>query len=347
MMKYKPFGSLPSGDRLARIRNSVNYRDGNFQNLTETPVMVEGTSYVKLMREFFFTKGVDREPTQVLPSVKTDLSVHHNEPVVIWFGHSSYLICIDGKNILVDPVFESRPSPIQFVGSKNFRSDSPYGVDDLPSLDLVIITHDHYDHLDYNTILKIRPKAKRFVTALGVGSHLEFWGINKTKITELDWWEGESIFPGMELIATPARHFSGRGLKRNQTLWNSFVLRTSVYSVFIGGDSGYDATFREIGNKYGPFDLAILECGQYNARWPYIHMMPEQTAQASVDLQARVFMPVHWARFSLSLHPWKDPIERVTRQAENLHALITTPVIGEPIKLGGETLNAPWWDTIK
>ena len=347
-MNYKPFGKLPSGKRLDRIKSSPNYRDGSFQNLNETPMMVEGTSYVRLMRDYFFLKGIDREPTELIPSVKTDLTYQQSEePSIVWFGHSSYLIRMEGKTILVDPVFGSRPSPFQFVGAKNYTVESSYTAEDLPSLDLVIITHDHYDHLDYQTIVKLRNKVNKFIVALGVGEHLELWGIDKSKIKELDWWEGDVVFSGTELIATPARHFSGRGFKRNQTLWNSFVLKTSHCSIFIGGDSGYDPAFQEIGQKLGPFDLAILECGQYNTLWPYIHMMPEETAKASLDLQARVFMPVHWGKFTLSMHPWKDPIERVMKMSKSLGAVITTPRIGETVFLDGDFPNVEWWSAIR
>ncbi len=346
-MQTAPFGKLPSGKRLDRIKQSPNYRDGSFQNVYKTEMMAEGVSYPKMMLEFF-GKGVDREPTTILPSVKTDLkALVETEPIIIWFGHSSYLIKIEGKNILVDPVFSERASPFQFIGSKNYAINSPYSISDFPDIDMVIISHDHYDHLDYNSILQLKSKTELFCVGLGVGSHLESWGVDSIKIREFDWWESEEVFPGFELISTPARHFSGRGFKRNQTLWSSYVLRTPSKKIFIGGDSGFDSSFKTIGEKFGPFDLSILECGQYDKQWPFIHMMPEETAQAAVDLSGNVLLPVHWAKFTLGLHPWKEPAERVTTAAEKLKLTVTTPLIGEVVELNNSFPNNKWWADLK
>jgi len=346
-MQQPSFGKLPSGKRLERIQQSPNFRDGSFQNVYETKMMAEGVSYPKMIIDFF-GKGVDREPTKILPSVKTDLkSITTSEPVIIWFGHSSYLIKADGKNILVDPVFSERASPFQFIGSRNYPIKQPYSIADFPDIDMVIISHDHYDHLDYNSILQLKSKAKLFCVGLGVGSHLEYWGVEPDKIKEFDWWQSEQIFPGFELISTPARHFSGRGFTRNKTLWSSYVLKTPSKKIFIGGDSGYDTSFKTIGEKYGPFDLSILECGQYDKKWPFIHMMPEETAQAAVDLNGKVLLPVHWAKFTLALHPWKDPVERVTKAAELLNQPVTTPLIGEVVEFNSPFPNTRWWEPIK
>ncbi len=346
-MQTAPFGKLPSGKRLDRIKQSPNYRDGSFQNIYKTEMMAEGVSYPKMMLEFF-GKGVDREPTTILPSIKIDLkAIKETEPIIIWFGHSSYLIKTDGKNILVDPVFSERASPFQFMGSKNYAIKSPYTIADFPDIDMVVISHDHYDHLDYNSILKLKSKTKLFCVGLGVGSHLENWGVDSTKIREFDWWESEEVFPGFELISTPARHFSGRGFTRNQTLWSSYVLKTPSKKIFIGGDSGFDASFKTIGDKYGPFDLSILECGQYDKQWPFIHMMPEETAQAAVDLNGNVLLPVHWAKFTLGLHPWKEPAERVTTAAEKLNLMVTTPLIGEVVELNKPFPTNMWWADVK
>ncbi len=340
----KSFGKLPSGKRLERIKSSSNYREGSFQNLLPTEMLAEGASYPKMMVEFFFGKVVDGVPTSSLPSVKSDLrALLLNDPVIVWFGHSSYLIIINGKRILIDPVFSAYASPWQFVGTKNFTYSHPYSIDDFPEIDLVLLTHDHYDHLDYHAILKLRSKAKQFCTALGVGEHLIYWGIEESKIREFDWWQSETIFSGLKLTATPARHFSGRGFKRNQSLWTSFVLSVVGYKIFVGGDSGYDPSFKTIGDKLGPFDLAILECGQYNEQWPYIHMMPEHTVQASMDLRASVLLPVHWGKFKLSLHSWTDPINRAVAQAKILNQKITTPRIGEIVKLDMISNGSYWW----
>lgn len=338
------FGKLPSGKRLSRIKSSPNYKEGAFQNILPTAMLAEGASYPKMMTEFFFGKVTDGVPGSPLPVLKSDLkALSLSEPVIVWFGHSSYLIIINGKRILVDPVFSAYASPWQFIGTKNFAYSHPYSIDDFPELDLIILTHDHYDHLDYHAIQKLRAKTKQFCTALGVGEHLIYWGIEEATVREFDWWESATIFSGMELTATPARHFSGRGFKRNQSLWTSFVLKVDGYAAFIGGDSGYDTSFKTIGDKMGPFDLAILECGQYNEQWPFIHMMPEQTVQAAIDLNARVLLPVHWGKFKLSLHSWKDPIDRAVAMATTLKQQITTPMIGEPLRLDKISNGSYWW----
>jgi L-ascorbate metabolism protein UlaG (beta-lactamase superfamily) len=214
----------------------------------------------------------------------------------------------------------------------------------MPGIDVLIQTHDHYDHLDYISVSALRPKVKKIVTTLGTGSHFEYWGYDPAIITELDWWETTSIAAGIKLTATPGRHFSGRGIMRGKTLWAGFILKTPAHTIYIGGDSGYDTHFKEIGSKYGPFDIAILECGQYNAHWPHIHMMPEETAQAAVDLNAKRLLPVHWAKFTLALHPWNDPIKRVVKKAAALNLPITTPEIGEPVVIGKSYPEAHWWE---
>ncbi|MFN8334434.1 MAG: MBL fold metallo-hydrolase [Cyclobacteriaceae bacterium] len=344
----RSFGKLPSGDRLERIRKSPNYRNGSFQNLTPTQMLAEGASYPKMLVDFF-SKGIDREPADVLPSVKTDLkSLPADETTIVWFGHSSYFITLNGKNILIDPVFSERASPFQFIGKKAYAIQTPYSLNDFPEqLDLVILTHDHYDHLDYHTILKLHPRVKQFYTSLGVGSHLEYWGVSGAKISEFDWWESKKFESNIEITAAPSRHFSGRLFKRNQTLWSSFILKTDAVKIYVGGDSGYDSAFAEIGKRFGLFDIALLECGQYNTMWPNIHMMPEEVAQAAIDLNAKVFMPVHWSKFTLALHTWKDPIERTTAAAERLTIPVTTPMIGEPVVLGGNLPKKKWWENLR
>lgn len=341
-MQQKSFGKLPAGDRLTRIKASRYYQKDVFRNLEQTALLAKGASYFGMVTKYF-ARGVNREPLTPLPSIKTDLKSLSHKPTVIWFGHSSFLISIDGKKILADPVFSERPSPVQYAGSKSYPGTMIYSPGDFPELDLVVISHDHYDHLDYNTIVALKDKTKLFCTPIGVGEHLELWGVPKDKIREYEWWEGEMVMPGIDLTCTPARHFSGRGLRNNKTLWGSFVLKTGGYNIFIGGDSGYDGSFKEIGEQFGPFDIAMLECGQYDVQWPDIHMLPEQTVQASIDLNARVLLPVHWGKFTLALHPWKDPIERASKRAEQLRVKMATPMIGEPIVLNEPMPQTTWW----
>jgi L-ascorbate metabolism protein UlaG (beta-lactamase superfamily) len=342
-MQQKSFGKLPSGESLERIKKSAQFKDGVFKNIEETKMLAEGASYFGMMTKFF-GKGIDREPVDSLPSVKTDLKNSSEKPNLVWFGHSSFLISIAGKKILSDPVFSQRPSPVQYAGSKAYPGTMVYNVSDFPDLDVIVISHDHYDHLDYNTITALNARTKMFAVPLGVGQHLLHWGVPKEKIHEFDWWESGEIVPGIDLTCTPARHFSGRGFSRDKTLWASFVLKTGGYTIFIGGDSGYDQSFKKIGEAYGPFDIAMLECGQYDVQWPSIHMMPEETVQASIDLKAKVLLPVHWGKFTLALHPWRDPIQRATKEAERLNVNVTTPLIGEPIYFGETFPKTKWWE---
>jgi L-ascorbate metabolism protein UlaG (beta-lactamase superfamily) len=309
-------------------------------------VQSEDFSFFRIVWKYFNSPKT-AAPAQPLPSIKTDLkNLSGKNPVLIWFGHSSYFININEKNILVDPVFSGNASPVTFM-TGNFPGSNEYKVVDFPDLDMVLITHDHYDHLDYKTILELKSKTKLFCTSLGVGAHLEKWGIPSEKIIEFDWWQSKPVFGDFELTATPARHFSGRSLKRYKSLWSSFVLKSPTHKLFLGGDSGYDTHFKLIGEKYGPFDLALLECGQYNEDWPYIHMMPEQTVQASLDLKATVLMPIHWGKFKLSLHSWKEPIERATKAAIEREVPITTPMIGQPVVVGVDYPKHHWWASLR
>jgi L-ascorbate metabolism protein UlaG (beta-lactamase superfamily) len=344
IFQQKSFGKNPSGIRLERIKHSPNYKNGSFHNISETPMMSDDGSYWKLLKEYF-SKKQNTEPSANLPSIKTDLkAAPSQEPSIVWFGHSSYFIQINGLNILVDPVLSERTSPVQYAGSKNYPGTRIYSVDDFPSIDLLIISHDHYDHLDFETITKLGPKINKVITPLGVGEHLEYWGIPQNKISEFDWWEETSITDAIKLAITPARHFSGRGIfNRNQTLWASFALITPTHRLFLGGDSGYDTHFKEIGNKYGPFDIALLESGQYNEMWPYIHMLPEETVQANIDLNSKVLFPVHWGKFTLALHAWNEPVERVLKYAEKTEVKVTTPMIGEKVIINKNYPAKLWW----
>jgi L-ascorbate metabolism protein UlaG (beta-lactamase superfamily) len=343
IMQQKTFGKNPSGERLERIKKSVHYKNGAFQNLTPTEVMLKNASYIKMVKDFF-DKPANATPQTVIPSIKTDLkSLKADTPILTWFGHSSYLIQSKGVNILVDPVFSGNASPFSYFG-KAFTGTDIYSIADLPPVHMVIITHDHYDHLDYKTISQLKSTVKTFYMPLGVGAHLEHWGVAAEKIVEFDWWEQANIHEQIELIATPARHFSGRGFQRGKTLWTSYLLKLHGYTILIGGDSGYENHFKEIGAKYGPIDLAILEAGQYGESWPNIHMMPEETVQAAKDLRAKVLFPVHWSKFALAFHAWDEPIKRVLKSAAEKQVKLTTPRIGEPIIFDEQYPQQNWWN---
>ncbi|MGB3007744.1 MAG: MBL fold metallo-hydrolase, partial [Chitinophagaceae bacterium] len=261
-MSFKITGKLPSGKHKEKFQQSPNYKNGSFQNLSPTPVKPEGISYWKMMREFL-KKHPDTSPPAKIPFVKTDLKkLIATEPIIVWFGHSSYLIRIENLNFLIDPVFSGNAAPVSFM-VKAFPGSNEYRAEDMPVIDYLILTHDHYDHLDFKVIRKLRSKVKNIVCSLGISSHLKYWGVDETIITELDWWQTSQLNNSIKITAAPARHFSGRGIKRGQTFWSSFILKTATHNLFIGGDSGYDSHFSEIGKKYGPFDLAILEAGQY------------------------------------------------------------------------------------
>jgi L-ascorbate metabolism protein UlaG (beta-lactamase superfamily) len=338
----KIFGRNPAGKKLEIISRSPNYKQGSFKNIHNTPVMLAGTSYWQITKDFF-NKPANVSPKKILPSIKTNLqNINDDEPVIIWFGHSSYLIKHNGINILVDPVFSGNASPLPFF-IKAFAGSNIYTPADFNFIDILVITHDHYDHLDYKTIIALAGKVGIVYTALGVGAHLQYWGMPQNKIVEFDWWQQQQYNQHIFFTAAPARHFSGRGFTRGKTLWASFILQLHQYQIYIGGDSGYDNHFTTIGKQYGPFDIALLEAGQYGKNWPYIHMTPEETVQAATDLKATVLMPVHWAKFALAFHTWSEPVEKVTQAAKKIALQITTPIIGEPVILNKNYPTHAWW----
>jgi len=346
ILNQTQFGKAPSGERLKRIQQSSNFRNGQFQNQSFTPMFAENVSKFEMIRDGIFKISKRKAPSTALPSVKTDLkNLPPEKDVLVWFGHSSYFMQIDGKKVLVDPVFSGSASPFLFM-VKSFKGSDVYTPDDFPPIDYLIITHDHWDHLDYKTVMELKSKVGKIITGLGTGTHLEYWGFDPKSIVELDWNQSSVLDSGFMITATPGRHFTGRTFTRNQTIWCSFVFQSPSKKIFIGGDSGYDMHFVQIGAEHGPFDLALLECGQYNKSWKYIHMMPEQTVQAAIDLKAKTIMPVHWAKFALSLHAWDEPIQRVTKEAHRLNVPIIHPRIGETVDLNNFGVQTEWWNGI-
>lgn len=338
------FGKHPSGERLTSITQSPNYKNGRFQNLTPTPMLTEGVSQTNVLLKFFFTPG-PKVPAKSLPSVKTDVTTLDPEKdVLIWMGHSSYFMQLDRKTILVDPVLSGYASPVSFT-TNAYPGTDIYTPEDLPEIDYLFLSHDHWDHMDYKTLKKLKPKVKHVITGLGNGAHLEAWGFDPEIILEGDWYDSFQFEDGFEIHITPARHFSGRGLKRGQTLWASFVVSSPNTTIYIGGDSGYDTHFREIGNRFGPFDLAILENGQYDEQWKYIHMLPGEQLTAATDLKANSVLPVHAGKFTLAYHDWDEPFLALTSNTvQQKHIRILTPMIGEPVYLKGRLQRfRPWW----
>jgi L-ascorbate metabolism protein UlaG (beta-lactamase superfamily) len=345
-MQQKIFGKNPTGADLEKITASPNYRNGEFQNLLPTAVQPEDVSFWTILKGFYNKPQTVTPPTP-LPTVRTDLKALVQKtteaPQVVWFGHSSYFITYKGTTILIDPVFSGYASPISWFG-KAFDGTSVYQPADFPPIDILVLTHDHYDHLDYETIVQLHPTVKKIYTPLGVGSHLKYWGVAAEKITEMDWWDKQVHHDSIHITAVPSRHFSGRGILRAKTLWAAFALKLYDYQLFLGGDSGYDEkNFQEIGEKFGDFDLAFLECGQYNDSWRYIHFAPEQTLQAAQAIRAKVLLPVHWGKFALAYHEWNEPIRRISQAAQQANFPITTPKIGEVVVIGKNYPNSVWW----
>lgn len=347
ILNLPEFGALPSGERLERIRRSPNYKNGAFQNLRETPMLTGDASFPAMLIEFLFKKKERLSPGTTIPSKKTDLlSLDPDEDVLVWFGHSSYWIQSGGVRLLVDPVFSGSAGPLS-LGVKAFPGTDIYTPDDFPEIDFLVITHDHWDHLDYRTVQAMKGKIGTVIAPLGVGSHLESWGWDPQSIVELDWNETFEGKPSFRFTALPARHFSGRGIIRNKTLWAAFLVETGNRKIFIGGDGGYDTHFLEIGEKYGPLDLAILENGQYDNRWKFVHLLPEEWIQAANDLKAKHLFPVHSGKFILSSHPWDDPLERLWKNRDRVHGQLVTPMIGERVGLDfNQTGTGPWWRNV-
>ncbi|MFA0963666.1 MBL fold metallo-hydrolase [Roseivirga sp. BDSF3-8] len=347
-MRLAKFGKSPDGNRQQLIEQSDNYRDGQFQNIHHTPTLTEGHSMGGILYKQLFKDHPRRKPEGPIPNVGTDLEkLPAGENVLVWFGHSSYYMQIDGMRFLVDPVFSGNASPVP--GSvKAFEGANTYGVDDLPPIDYLFISHDHYDHLDYETILKLKDKVGAVICGLGVGSHFEHWGYPADKLIEKNWHETVELAEGFRVHTVPSRHFSGRTFKRNNTLWQAYVLETPSLKIYIGGDSGYDTHFAETGEKFGPVDLAILENGQYNEAWEAIHMLPPQLLKAATDLQAKRVFPVHNAKFVLAMHPWDQPMRHVTELNEAYGFPLVTPRIGEVVDLNDpdQTFD-PWWEDVK
>jgi L-ascorbate metabolism protein UlaG (beta-lactamase superfamily) len=343
-VNQKSFGKLPAGERKERIRSSLNYKDGKFQNQSDTPQLTGDDGFLKMMYKFLFVSHERVTPVDEIPSVKTDLlNLDRNKDILVWFGHSSYFIQIDGKRVLVDPVLSGSASPVSFV-NKPFKGTDVYKADDIPDVDYLFISHDHWDHLDYKTVMSLKEKIGTVICGLGVGQHFEYWGFDKSRIIEMDWNEESSLDKGFTVYSLPARHFSGRGLSPNQSLWASFLLETPTMKIYIGGDSGYDTHFSAIGTKFEEIDLAILENGQYDAGWKYIHMMPEEVVQASKDLRAGKLLPVHSAKYALGNHPWDEPLKRVSEANKGTGIHLLTPMIGEVVNLKDSTQQfSEWW----
>lgn len=326
------FGRLPRGERLERIKRSPGYKDGEFRNQHPTELMTSDKGRWQSMWNFLFSKPEGLTPSVPIPTIKTNLKeLDRDTDLLVWFGHSSYLLQLSGKRILVDPVF-CMASPVSFI-NKPFKGTDIYKPQDMPDIDYLVISHDHWDHLDYNTVRQLKNRVGKVILPLGVGEHFEYWGYDKESIVELDWREDIVPETGFTFYCLPARHFSGRGLTSNRTLWASFLVETPSLNVYIGGDSGYDTHFEEIGEKFRDIDLAILENGQYNEDWRYIHTLPVYLARAARELGAKQVMTVHHSKYALARHPWDEPLKNESRMAKDDSLNMIIPKIGEVVRL--------------
>ena len=340
------FGGSASDKKKSEYSKSSNYLDGKFQNIGGITIDNSFGVYVKMLKEYLKpqSNSIPQENVSVSKMDSLDIAKYQGETRLFWFGHSTFLLEIEDKNILIDPMMGEVPAPHPWLGAKRFSNQLPIKIEKLPQIDAVILSHDHYDHLDYESIMKLKDKVKMFYTPLGLGAHLIEWGVSKDKIVELDWWENVE-HEGLIFRCTPAQHFSGRGLTdRGSTLWASWIIESKNENIFFSGDSGYGDHFKEIGEKYGPFDFAMMECGQYNELWKEIHMFPEETVQAAVDIKAKRIMPIHWGAFKLALHSWTDPVERIIKKAKEMDVDIVVPKIGEPIIINEKGIEQiEWW----
>lgn len=334
-LSQKSFGRLPQGERLVRIKRSPNYDGNQFKSLDSTVNIVYEKSKIQVWREFLFGDGtnVQLAPDEPLQVIRTDLkSLPKDKDWLVWFGHSSYLMNLSGKTFLVDPILYAG-SPVSFV-NKMFKGTDVYKPKDFPDIDYLVISHDHWDHLDYEAVVELEPRVGKVILGLGVGEHFEYWGYPKEKLIELDWWDKSDLgAENFELTVTPARHFSGRDLHQNKTLWCSYALKTPKRTVWISGDSGYGKHFAMVGEKFPDIDLAIMENGQYNKDWEFVHTMPEYLGKEMVELNAKRYLTVHHSRFALSKHDYREPLENAKRAAKESGKPVLMPQMGEVVYL--------------
>jgi L-ascorbate metabolism protein UlaG (beta-lactamase superfamily) len=343
---FASLGASASGERLERMRRSRQWRKDRFANAIATHTMLPGTAGQTLKLQV--SGRETRYPRRPIPAAGRRRSDFDAPPEsglrATWLGHATVLVEIDGARVLTDPVWSERVSPSSLVGPRRFF-EAPLALEDLPPIDAVLISHDHYDHLDRDTVQTLGRRGAAFFVPLGVGAHLEKWGIRAARIHELDWDERAEA-AGVSLTAAPARHFSGRRLSdRDATLWCSWVIDGGRHKVFYSGDSGYFDGYREIGLRHGPFDLTLMNVGAYGPTWPLIHMTPEEVVRAHVEVRGALMLPVHWATFNLAFHDWNEPAVRAVAEARRLGVRVTVPRPGEMVEPASPPAaqDAEWW----
>jgi len=350
-LKHWPsFGGTLSGERLIRAQASSHNHDGKFTNILPHPALESGDVWGYL-KEQLFGDQIRVPPSAIPISAFSPVSLQTQPPPgmrAIWFGHSSVYMELDGLRLMVDPVFSEYASPFSGLGPKRFHAP-PIALTELPKIDAVLISHDHYDHLDMRTIQYLSAKGAQFFVPLGVGAHLDEWEVPKNQITEMDWWESKEI-SGLKIICTPAQHYSSRGIfDYKETFWSSWSVIGPKYSVFYSGDTGFSDHFQQIGDQLGPFDLGIIRIGQYGpgASWIYSNMDPEDAVKAHLAVRARRMLPVHWGTFNIAFHDWDEPIKRAVRAAHEQNMDLVTPRVGEVV-IAGEPFNSlNWWEEVR
>lgn len=335
-------GQLPESEQL---QASPQYRDGSFRNEVASPPRPGGFGMLfRMIRGRFEPRDPRPAPSVALPSVKTNLAaLPREQDIVVWLGHSSYFVQVGGKRVLVDPVFSTNAAPLPWM-IRAFEGTSPYTVEDLPEIDVVLITHDHYDHLDYKTMKGLEPKTRLVIAGLGNGAHLRHWGYTDAKIREMNWHGSVEVAPGLQVHVLPAQHYSGRFMQRNQSLWASYALETPGRRLYFSGDTGFGPHFASIGQRFERFDFVALDAGQYNAKWADIHMTPEEASRAAEILDTRTLLSGHAGRFTLARHAWDEPFERAVKASKGKSYRLLTPRIGEPVYLSDPAQSfMHWW----
>ncbi|SER89376.1 MBL fold metallo-hydrolase [Salisediminibacterium halotolerans] len=334
------FGKSPGKMEQRRFDSLPNRQNGQFVNDTPLHRKLNPCDASSLIKDSLKRKE-HRGPSHLIPVAASEWE---QEDSITWLGHSAFYLNIAGVKMLLDPMFGPAPAPMPFLAGKRYTGSLLGKITELPEIDVVLLTHDHYDHLDYRSIRRLKEKVRRFVVPLGVGAHLRYWGVNAERISELNWHESASE-QDITLTLTPSRHFSGRGVRnRNQTLWGGWVIASDNAKVYASGDGGYGEHFQTLGKQYGPFDLTLMEGGQYDDRWKSVHMRPEEAVQAHKDVCGNKLLLAHWAGFTLAFHSWEEPIERALHAAEQENVTLLTPEVGRTVPIhGAVSQQLRWW----
>lgn len=344
------FGGNQTKEQKEFYEKFDNYVNGKFVNEIPTNLSMSFSDILSMIKDSI-KGGKNRNPNDEIPVEQFDWKkIKSEKDSLTWLGHSAFLLSIDNKKLLLDPILGPIASPVSFIGSKRYKYSKNilHIIEEMPPIDAIFISHDHYDHLDYESIIKLKSKVSHFFVPLGVSSHLIRWDIPKEKITELNWWN-EAEYQGLKIALTPARHFSRRGLfNSNATLWGGWIIHGKNTSLYASGDGGYGPHFKKIGDKYGPLDITLMEGGQYDRRWSDIHMTPEQSVKANIDVKGKNIMLMHWGAFTLAYHGWKEPVERAIKEVKKTDINMIAPKIGETVTLDSN-IKVPlsfWWDNL-